>query len=218
MEQTQRRDPEDARVAGERAEAIGAYLARQRRLRGISLDELAAATRIPIRSLQRLETGAFDHEPDGFARGFVRTVAVALGLPPDETVARMLPEATGDTRRSVFRGEVGWRALGVFTLLLTLGLVVLVWQGSRVLPIGWTRDRDTLLVRRDAVRALAEQYAATHPAPPDAPRLDAPQRVVPQPGAPSEGRAGGSAEAAAAGKAPKASAAHEARPTKRPAR
>ena len=46
-------------------------------------------TRIPIRSLARLEAGVFDAEPDGFARGFVRTVAIALGLPPDETVARM---------------------------------------------------------------------------------------------------------------------------------
>ena len=67
MEQTQRGDPEDARVAGERAEAIGAYLGRQRRLRGISIEELSATTRIPVRSLQRLEKGAFDAVRDGFA-------------------------------------------------------------------------------------------------------------------------------------------------------
>jgi cytoskeletal protein RodZ len=62
-----------------------------------------------VRSLRRLEAGAFDHEPDGFARGFVRTVASALGLPPDETVARMLPEATDDAR-SRGRRRVSLRA------------------------------------------------------------------------------------------------------------
>lgn len=159
MEQTERRDPEDARVAGEAAEAIGAYLSRQRRLRGISLEELAAATRIPVRSLQRLETGAFDREPDGFARGFVRTVAVALGLPPEETVARMLPEATEATQRGG-RVRVLGRRLAPFAALLALIAVgLLLWRGSRILPDGWTRDRDAMTVRRDAIRALAEEQA-----------------------------------------------------------
>jgi hypothetical protein len=167
MEPTQRRDPEDARVTGERAEAIGAYLARQRQLRGITLEELSTATRIPMRSLQRLETGAFDREPDGFARGFVRTVAVALGLPPDETVARMLPEATETSRRSGFRDRLGRRAFAASALLVLLGLGILVWTGSRLLPIGWTRNRDAITVRRDAVRALAEEQGLVPaPAPP----------------------------------------------------
>jgi transcriptional regulator with XRE-family HTH domain len=166
MEQTQRRDPEDARVAGERAEAIGAYLARQRQLRGISLDELSAATRIPLRSLQRLENGAFDEAPDGFARGFVRTVAVALGLPPDETVARMLPEASEEARRIGFGAGLGRRAVAAGLLVVVLGLGALVWTGSRILPIGWTRDRDAMVVRRDAVRALAQEHGLIAPPPP----------------------------------------------------
>jgi hypothetical protein len=170
MEQTQRRDPEDARVAGERAEAIGAYLARQRQLRGISLDELSAATRIPLRSLRRLEAGAFDREPDGFARGFVRTVAVALGLPPDETVARMLPEASEEARRGGFGFGLGRRAIAASLLLVVLALAALVWTGSRVLPIGWTRNRDEMVVRRDAVRALAIEKGLLPPPPVGAPK------------------------------------------------
>lgn len=159
MEQTERRDPEDARVAGEGAEAIGAYLSRQRRLRGISIEELAEATRIPVRSLQRLEKGAFDREPDGFARGFVRTVAIALGLPPEETVARMLPEATEEAQRGG-RVRVLGRRLAVFMAVLAVtGLGLLLWRGSRILPEGWTRDRDAMTVRRDAIRALAEEEA-----------------------------------------------------------
>jgi transcriptional regulator with XRE-family HTH domain len=94
------------------AERIGAYLARQRQLRGISVEDLAAQMRIPLRSLQRLEAGAFDHDPDGFARGFVRTVAMALGLPPDETIARMLPEAD-DGEGGPGAGALVWIARGV---------------------------------------------------------------------------------------------------------
>lgn len=160
MEPTQRRDPEDARVGGEAAEAIGSYLARQRTLRGISLDELAAATRIPVRSLQRLESGAFDRMPDGFARGFVRTVALALGLPPDETVARMLPEATDDARARG-RGFVpGRRTLALAGLLAAAAIALVAWKGAQILPTGWTRDRDETLVRRDAIKALAADVAA----------------------------------------------------------
>lgn len=160
MEQAKRGEPEDARVAGERAEAIGAYLGRQRRLRGISIEELSTTTRIPVRSLERLEKGAFDAVPDGFARGFVRTVAIALGLPADETVARMLPEASGDAPRSMFRPEIAPRLLAAAGILLGIGLAALAFSGSRVLPAGWTRERDTVVVRRDAVRALAEETAA----------------------------------------------------------
>ena len=71
---------------------VGRYLASQRRLRGISLDELSGLTKIPRRSLERLEAGTFDTSPDGFVRGFVRSVAESLGLDPDEAVMRLMDE------------------------------------------------------------------------------------------------------------------------------
>ena len=205
MEQSQRRNAEDAGLTGERAEAIGAYLKRQRRLRGIALEELAATTRIPLRSLQRLETGAFDREPDGFARGFVRTVAVALGLPPDETVARMLPEASDDDLRRGRRRELGRRALVAGGVLALVLLGVLVWSGARVLPTGWTHPRDELHVRRDAVRALAEeQRAKDHDAAPP------PASIAPEQTARPKSHASAGAGGAGARSEPKASEAHKA--------
>ena len=39
---------------------MGQYLANQRRLRRITLEELAERTRIPRRNLERLESGALD--------------------------------------------------------------------------------------------------------------------------------------------------------------
>ncbi|MBS1107675.1 MAG: hypothetical protein H6Q91_3177 [Deltaproteobacteria bacterium] len=158
MEQAERRVPEDAALASrERAEPIGAFLARQRVLRGITLEQLAETTRIPIRALARLEAGVFDAEPDGFARGFVRTVAAALGLPPDETVARMLPEANPDDRH---RGRVAiWLRRGVATAAALFAMMLAIWTvtGRQLLPTSWNRNREELLHRHDAIRALAEE-------------------------------------------------------------
>jgi len=162
MEQAERRVSEDAALASrERAEPIGAFLARQRVLRGITLEQLAETTRIPLRSLARLEAGVFDAEPDGFARGFVRTVAVALGLPPDETVARMLPEPSSDGRQ---RGRLGiWLRRGLAAAALSFAVLLGIWTvtGRQILPAGWTRTRDEIVHRHDAIRALAEEQALT---------------------------------------------------------
>lgn len=138
------------------AEPVGAYISRQRRLRKIELDELAALTRIPARSLERLEAGAFDHAPDGFARGFVRTVAEAIGLDPNETVARMLPEPEARPRRLWPRPDrlvqLGAILLG---LLILAGSGFAAWQSR---PGTEAPPSEPLPVRRDAVRALAEEH------------------------------------------------------------
>ena len=159
----------------DREASIGRYLAGQRRMRGISLEDLAALTRIPLRSLERLERGAFDSNPDGFARGFVRTVAEALGLDPDETVMRLLSEPPG--------GDEERRDSGVslqLVLLAAAGLAVVSVLG---LAVVWllrdpgeteTPAPAEVMYRRDAVRALAGEESAapqavdsTHGAAPD---------------------------------------------------
>ena len=144
----------DAQEAG----AIGAYLTRQRELRGISLDELEAATRIPRRSLERLEGGCFDQTADGFARGFVRTVSIALGLDADESVTRMLPEPEPDASRRL----PAFPKIDPFRVaaLCLIGLAVLV---GFVMVSGWGAGEDDgdadreRVVRYDAVRSLAGQ-------------------------------------------------------------
>ena len=91
--------PLAAPAEAEESFALGSWLTRQRELRGISREELSALTRLPMRSLERLESGAFDGQQDGFVRGFVRTVAVAIGLDPDDAVARLLAEPAARPRQ-----------------------------------------------------------------------------------------------------------------------
>lgn len=173
--------------------SIGAYLARQRSLRGISLEDLEVATRIPRRSLERLEAGAFDRDRDAFARGFVKTVAQALGLDVHDTVMRMLDEVA-PRRRSRTAWLRGRRMRALLALLVAGGAVasVLAWRGvPSVRPsFGWMRPAPRPVVEApDPVRALAREARARAGlvAPPSAPPPDA--RVEPAaPAAPAAAR------------------------------
>ena len=182
-------DPATPVSAKADVEPIGAYLARQRKLRGISLDDLEAQTHIPRRSLERLESGHHDGDPDGFVRGFVRTVSEAIGLDAEDAVARMLSEPVAERRRphlSMRRvGLVAALGLGAAAVLALLpGLLELRWEtpASEVAPevrsIGPTTGPATpARVRWDAVRALADLQEAN----PDSPsRRDPSDRPDPQ--------------------------------------
>jgi cytoskeleton protein RodZ len=65
---------------------FGANLRREREMRGVPLDEIAAATKISVRCLQALEAEEFSKLPGGiFTRSFIRAYAKYLGL-NEETV------------------------------------------------------------------------------------------------------------------------------------
>lgn len=144
---------------------VGRYLAGQRKLRGISLEELSGLTRIPIRSLERLESGAFDLSPDGFVRGFVRVVAEALGLDPDEAVMRLMrePQDEGNPERP---GPFAQKALlirvAVVPGVALLGLALWMLVSVLLAPVP-EREAPEIILRRDPVRALASEEAASPP-------------------------------------------------------
>jgi cytoskeletal protein RodZ len=128
-------------------------------MRGISLDELANITKIPRRSLERLEAGAFDRNPDGFVRGFVRTVAVGLGLSPEEAAMRMLSEPldSGETSRTRPAAARRWLLVASGFVAVVTGLAVVAWQWLPDAPPAVTEaDGPEIVYRRDAVRALTE--------------------------------------------------------------
>jgi cytoskeletal protein RodZ len=155
--------PEAAAVAEGAEGSVGRYLAGQRRLRNISLDELATLTKIPRRSLERLEAGLFDDVPDGFARGFVRTVAEALGLDSEEAVMRLMREPPEDAAEAKGRPPFEQKTMfaraavlaGIVLLALALWKLVAAWLAPVEAPV--TRD---VILRHDPVRALVQQEAA----------------------------------------------------------
>jgi hypothetical protein len=69
-------------------DSFGESLKREREMRGVTLDEISAATRISTRFLQAIEGEQWDQLPGGvFNRGFVRAVARYLGLDEENIVA-----------------------------------------------------------------------------------------------------------------------------------
>lgn len=67
---------------------FGEYLRREREMRGVSLEEISAATRINICFLQAIENEELSKLPGGiFTRSFVRTYARYLGLDEDRVLA-----------------------------------------------------------------------------------------------------------------------------------
>jgi len=80
--------------------SFGEHLKREREMRGVALDEIAAATRIATRFLEAIENEQWERLPGGiFNRGFVRAVARYLGLDEEELLAEY-GQAAGD--RSTF--------------------------------------------------------------------------------------------------------------------
>ena len=67
---------------------FGEELKRSRELKDVSREQLAAATKVSLRQIEALELGRFDLLPAlVFSRGFVRAIAVFLGLDGEASVA-----------------------------------------------------------------------------------------------------------------------------------
>ena len=68
---------------------VGQYLRELREQRKMSVEEVSRATRVPMASVERIETDRFDELPgEVFVRGFLKSYARALGVPADEVLAR----------------------------------------------------------------------------------------------------------------------------------
>jgi cytoskeleton protein RodZ len=67
-------------------------------MRGVTLEEVSAATRISTRFLEALENEQWDRLPGGaFNRGFIRAIAKFLGLDEDSLVAEYAIETKSVT-------------------------------------------------------------------------------------------------------------------------
>src|SRR3984893_12147302 len=82
---------------------FGGHVQRGREMRGVSLAEVSAATRISTRFLEAIDSDRWESLPGGvFNRGFIRSVARYPGLDED----RMVPAYALETRGRVEAGVV----------------------------------------------------------------------------------------------------------------
>ncbi len=167
--------------------SFGDRLQREREMRGITLEEIAEATKIGTRSLRALEEQDFDKLPGGiFNKGFVRAYARYLGLDEEQAVADYLAalseaQAAGKTtrqepgandvspERDIFLPEVEDSG----PMRLPLGPIAVVVVVAVLLFSGWRYYTRNGLPKLRHVRAAAQQPsppAAKTPAPADASR------------------------------------------------
>ena len=151
-------------------EHFGEALRCERQRRSVSLEDIAQTTKVTVRSLQALESDAFDQLPGGIlSKGIVRSYVRFLGLDEREWVERFLdasgqrnpPSASNDKDWAAFalsvsthRGgrvtDTKLRWAGVVALLLLLcGLGWVVW--------GYVHQRITAL----SIVSPPPTYAAT---------------------------------------------------------
>jgi cytoskeleton protein RodZ len=121
--------------------SFGETLRRERELRGISLREMADATKISLRFFQALEEGRVEVLPGGlFPRAFVRQYAAFLGLDPERTVAEFL-FAHGESAAPAARAlsapapPPSRRLLGLLAAVAAVALGILILRQVRQAPL-----------------------------------------------------------------------------------
>lgn len=95
-------------------------------MRGVSLDEISAATRISTRFLEAIEKDQWDRLPGGvFNRGFIRSIARFLGLDEDSLVAEYALGAASDAQAVVAKEPPvemprNWRPATIAVVIVAL--------------------------------------------------------------------------------------------------
>lgn len=84
-------------MSATRGASFGSKLRDARERRGVSLRQIANATKISIAALEALERNDISRLPGGiFSRAFVRSYAVEVGLEPEETIREFIAQFPND--------------------------------------------------------------------------------------------------------------------------
>jgi cytoskeletal protein RodZ len=128
---------------------FGQKLKREREMRGVSLDEIAQATKIGTRSLRALEDEDFDRLPGGiFNKGFVRAYARFLGIDEEQAVADYLiasgletPPVEEEEAEAGAASADLWRRRSRVIAVTALVLAVLGYAGWWLYSTRWFKPK-----------------------------------------------------------------------------
>lgn len=172
-----KRDAEDEAIDPEpielEAKTVGQRLRAAREEKKLSLEDIAAQTRIPRRHLESIEQSDWDKLPaPTYTVGFARSYATAVGLDRAEVAEDLRSEMGGQRAPTVAPAEVfepadpartmpKWLVLGAVAAVILI-VLVMSWLNERSLEAG-----DEPVANAPAV-AAAPQAPAPAPAPPEA--------------------------------------------------
>ena len=119
---------------------FGSKMRRAREQGGVSLRQIAEATKTSMSALEALERNDPSRLPGGiFSRAFVRSYAAEIGVDPEQAVREFLaqlphdpvtsgnPHVSGDDRSSGLRPLVP-RALMILTTVAIVAGAILLWS------------------------------------------------------------------------------------------
>jgi transcriptional regulator with XRE-family HTH domain len=147
-------------------ESVGRGLRRAREGRGMSLAELSTLTRIPAATLRAIERDHFDGLPgEVFVRGFLRSIAKAVGLSADAVVAKYtqsrrldLVATTPISSFNAERAKSESRRFGVgvvcvlLVLLLALAVSIVLRPRGREMPQELSQNESSISAALPAQR------------------------------------------------------------------
>ena len=127
-------------VVGQAAPDFGMKMKRLREERGVTLRQIADATKISVGALEALERNDISRLPGGiFSRAFVRSYAAEVGLDPEKTVRDFIvqfphdsvtagsPHAPQDSRAGGTRRRGGATlVVALVTISVLIGVVLFV--------------------------------------------------------------------------------------------
>ena len=110
--------------------SLGTYLRELREAKGVSLDEIARATRVGRAHLEALEAEDLAELPAPvFVKGFIRAYCEFLDDRPDEALSRYR-ELTGDRSHAATPGHLDARAAGIGRGPVFVSVILLVVLGT----------------------------------------------------------------------------------------
>lgn len=136
-------EPMDEEPVEAVAPTVGERLRAAREEKKVSLEDIAAQTRIPLRHLESLESGDWDHLPaPTYTVGFAKSYAGAIGLDRTE-IGEQLREEMGGQRFASSTAEVleaadpartmpKWLVFGAVAAVILL-IVIMSWLNRRSL-------------------------------------------------------------------------------------
>src|ERR1051326_1769239 len=150
---------------------FGINFKKARESKGLTLEQIAAKTKIGTRFLEAIEKDEFQRLPGGiFSRGFVRAYAESLGLDADEAVANFdrlsnyrPPAMEQVTVEPEPRPTAGRRKLLPIAIIVAVFFVIIFYFATRGSTPSVTADQPT----PHATAPAAPEPVAPPPAPAD---------------------------------------------------
>ena len=151
---------------------VGQRLREAREAKGLSVEDIAAQTRIPTRHLASLESGDWDKLPAAtYSIGFAKNFAGAVGLDRNE-IGEQLRAEMGGTRPTFANPEIYEAADPARTMPKGLVFGALALLAIFVLALTWLSNRslepDEAIAEAANVAAPVENAVAPAPTPPPA--------------------------------------------------